>query len=105
MALGVVHWQGSPTFALVNEYDTAPRLYHVDLYRLSGHDAEELGLEEYVRDDSLVVVEWANRAPGLLADLARRAPTWVDIGSSDDNRREILVHPPSRHRPPDFEGT
>jgi tRNA threonylcarbamoyladenosine biosynthesis protein TsaE len=78
-ALGVREWRGSPTFTLVNEYATAPALYHVDLYRLSEAEVEDLGLEEYARSDSVMVVEWADRAPQLLASLAEGEPIWVDI--------------------------
>src|SRR5579871_6204100 len=61
-ALGVTAWAGSPTFTLVNEYETDPRLYHIDLYRLGASEVEELGLEEYLRADTLAIVEWADRA-------------------------------------------
>jgi tRNA threonylcarbamoyladenosine biosynthesis protein TsaE len=50
----------SPTFTLVNEYDTDPKLLHADLYRL-GDDprgVRELGLLEQRDDGSLLVVEW-----------------------------------------------
>jgi tRNA threonylcarbamoyladenosine biosynthesis protein TsaE len=57
----------SPTFTLVNVYGREPSLYHLDLYRLS-HPAElaELGYEELFEPDGLTVVEWAERAEGLL---------------------------------------
>ena len=60
----------SPTFVLVREY-TRPadcvRLYHIDLYRVSG--AEEtlgLGIQEFLGDAHAVgIVEWAERARAL----------------------------------------
>lgn len=62
----------SPTYTLVEPY-TVPggRIYHVDLYRVS--DEEELrflGWNEL--DDGCRLVEWPERAPGLMqqADLA-----------------------------------
>lgn len=62
----------SPTYTLVEPYHL-PRgsIYHVDLYRVS--DEEELrflGWNEL--DDGCRIVEWPDRAPGLLAqaDLA-----------------------------------
>ena len=51
----------SPTFTLVQSYDT-PRgpVHHLDLWRLSGPDAlDELGWDELLRD--IVLVEWPDR--------------------------------------------
>lgn len=50
----------SPTFTLVNEYDTEPKLLHADLYRLSDDErgVRELGLLEQRDDGALLVVEW-----------------------------------------------
>jgi len=50
----------SPTFTLVHEHDTQPRLVHADLYRLSDDEraVRELGLLEQRDDGALLVVEW-----------------------------------------------
>jgi tRNA threonylcarbamoyladenosine biosynthesis protein TsaE len=49
----------SPTFTLVHRYDREGRVYHVDLYRISGlHDLETLGLEDVFSEDAVVIVEW-----------------------------------------------
>ena len=49
----------SPTFTLVNEYETVPKIVHADLYRLGGADAVlELGLDEARADGCAVLVEW-----------------------------------------------
>lgn len=60
----------SPTFALIQPYDTphGPVL-HADLYRLAdATEADELGLLE--DDRAIVLVEWASRAPQV-AEAAR----------------------------------
>lgn len=50
----------SPTFILVNEYDTLPPLIHADLYRLeTEREADSLALEDYLDDGCLLVVEWS----------------------------------------------
>lgn len=57
----------SPTFTLVNEYGADRKLYHLDLYRLSGpYEVEDLGATELFASDSLCAVEWADRAEILL---------------------------------------
>ena len=61
----------SPTFVMVREYarpGDAVRLYHVDLYRISGVDeALGLGLDEFLGDARAVcVIEWAERAQPLM---------------------------------------
>lgn len=50
----------SPTFTLVHEYDTEPKLLHADLYRLSDDERGvfELGLLPQRDDGALLVVEW-----------------------------------------------
>lgn len=52
----------SPTFTLVHRYDRASRVYHVDLYRISGlHDLETLGLEDVFSENAVVIVEWPEK--------------------------------------------
>ncbi len=51
----------SPTFTLVQSYDT-PRgpVHHLDLWRLAGPEGlDELGLDDMLRD--IVLVEWPDR--------------------------------------------
>ena len=51
----------SPTFTLIQEYRGRVTVNHVDLYRLSGAEIDDLGLEELTTDNSIVVIEWADR--------------------------------------------
>lgn len=58
----------SPTFNLVNEYNLKGQKYkkliHMDLYRLETvKDVEEMDLFQYVKDDNLIAIEWAERIP------------------------------------------
>ena len=51
----------SPTFTLVQFYETTPPIAHFDLYRLSRPDeAYEIGLDEAL-DDGCVLIEWPER--------------------------------------------
>ena len=51
----------SPTFTLVQEYRT-PKvvLFHVDLYRLSPREVEDLGLDEMM-GEGILAIEWPDR--------------------------------------------
>ena len=80
----------SPTFTIVHEYKTQPRLIHFDAYRLA--DAEELnaiGFEEYLAQDAVVVLEWAERVPEALP----QARLDIHISGSGDEPREVLLVP------------
>ncbi len=77
----------SPTFTLIQEYRGRVRLEHVDLYRVSsGRELDDLGLEELVAEDAIVVIEWADRLAVPIG--AARTVRIVDRGG---DRREILV--------------
>ena len=78
----------SPTFVLVSEYSARLTLYHVDLYRLKGGmDVLDLGLDEYLEGDGVTVVEWADRAPGLLGEEYMS----IDFERVDDETRRLRV--------------
>jgi tRNA threonylcarbamoyladenosine biosynthesis protein TsaE len=60
----------SPTFTLVHEYaGPKVRLYHLDLYRLeTERELATLGLQEIAEDpDALVLVEWGEKFPSVVA--------------------------------------
>jgi tRNA threonylcarbamoyladenosine biosynthesis protein TsaE len=78
----------SPTFTLVNEYVGGRRLIHLDLYRLG--DPEEfiaLGYEELLEPEGVCVIEWAERAIGLLP--ARRLDIFLAHAGGDNRRLEF----------------
>ncbi|MGH7568245.1 MAG: tRNA (adenosine(37)-N6)-threonylcarbamoyltransferase complex ATPase subunit type 1 TsaE [Gemmatimonadales bacterium] len=54
----------SPSYALVHRYDADGRpVYHVDCYRLNSPDeARDLGFDDMMRDDAIVLIEWPERA-------------------------------------------
>lgn len=58
----------SPTFTIVHEYDAArSKVYHLDLYRLrQTRELETIGWDDVLRDRALVIVEWPDRAAGML---------------------------------------
>ena len=52
----------SPTFTLVNIYKARLDIVHVDLYRLESDEIGELGLEDFMDDSHVMVIEWAEVA-------------------------------------------
>lgn len=52
----------SPTYSIVNEYDTENgKVYHFDLYRMSSiEEVYYIGIEEYLYNGFLNIVEWAD---------------------------------------------
>jgi tRNA threonylcarbamoyladenosine biosynthesis protein TsaE len=57
----------SPTFTLINEYQGRCPIYHFDFYRIgSDEEVYSLGYEEYLNDDSICIIEWAERIEKLL---------------------------------------
>jgi len=68
--LGIEDPVTSPTFTLIHEYEGRLPLYHADLYRLAGAaDALGIGLEEYLWGDGVTLIEWPDRATGLVPDV------------------------------------
>jgi len=81
----------SPTFVLRQRYDGTPPVEHLDLYRLDDPaDAIEAGLADAFDGDTIALVEWPERAPGLLPpETIRIAIT----GDGDGPRTLEIVRP------------
>lgn len=88
-------WTGevpSPSFTLVQIYDTVPPVWHIDLYRLDSVDeADALGLDD-AWDDATVIIEWPERLGGRLPANALRLR--LD-GAGDVTRTLTWTVPPS----------
>ncbi len=92
--LGVKEAITSPTFILINRYRCADgrQLQHADCYRLANAPLEmwDIGLGDLFWSDDVVVVEWADRIPGLLP------PDYLDIaidhGDGDDRQFTLTAH-------------
>jgi len=57
----------SPSFAIFHEYQGRLPLYHMDFYRLTdAAEVADLGLDEYFSLSGLTVLEWCERAEGLV---------------------------------------
>ncbi|SDW51961.1 tRNA (adenosine(37)-N6)-threonylcarbamoyltransferase complex ATPase subunit type 1 TsaE [Flavobacterium degerlachei] len=69
--LGVTEATSSPTFSLVNEYETTDNqvVYHFDFYRLK-HETEalDMGVDEYLYSGNWCFIEWAEQIPNLIPE-------------------------------------
>ena len=69
--LGVEENVNSPTFSIINEYQTkgGKIIYHFDCYRINKiEEAVEIGLEEYIYSGNLCFLEWSENIASLLPD-------------------------------------
>lgn len=68
-ALGSHETVASPTFSIVNEYQTdqGETVYHFDFYRIKNEmEAYDIGTDEYFDSGHLCLVEWPEKIPSLL---------------------------------------
>ncbi len=78
----------SPTFPLIHEYGTPPRVYHVDLYRLETEaEVASIGMDELFDRDALVIVEWGERFRNLMPN----PRVEIEIEVTGDNERQVRV--------------
>lgn len=70
-SLGVTDATSSPTFSLVNEYQTKENqlVYHFDFYRLN-HETEalDMGVDDYLYSGNWCFIEWAEKIPNLIPE-------------------------------------
>ena len=76
----------SPTFTLLRQYSG---LNHFDVYRIEDEsELIEIGFLEYLNDENITIIEWAN----LIYDLMPDDTIYVNIRKTDEiNKREIIV--------------
>lgn len=88
--LGISGAVTSPTFTILNLYDTGRvPLYHFDWYRLgSSEELYELGMDEYLTGDGIAVVEWPEQA----SDVTPTSYLLVTITPTSQSSREIAIN-------------
>jgi tRNA threonylcarbamoyladenosine biosynthesis protein TsaE len=88
-SLGIAEEITSPTYTIVSEYEardpgdrsTVIPFFHIDAYRLKGEDDfSSLGGEEYLGEEGISVVEWAERIAGSLPQDALAAEIEITGG-------------------------
>lgn len=70
-AMGIKDVEGSPTYSLVNIYESEMygSIHHFDLYRIEDEDeALDIGIEEMIYSDNFCFIEWPEKIASLLPD-------------------------------------
>lgn len=78
----------SPTFAIINEYNSEKQgiIYHFDFYRIKSVDELlDIGFHEYCSDDAWCFVEWPEKGEELLTD--DFLPVMIE---EDDKQNRVL---------------
>lgn len=89
-AMGIEHPEGSPTYSLVNVYDSPlyGTVYHFDLFRLeSEEEAFDIGIEEMLYGDGMCFIEWPEKIESLLPENT----IWSYIRKNEDNSRTLTT--------------
>ncbi len=79
----------SPTFVIVNVYETTPPIFHFDLYRISDEsELSAIGAEEYLFSNSgISLIEWPSRASNYFAENVIK----IYIEKLSDTKRKIII--------------
>lgn len=88
-SLGSTDDLSSPTFSIVNEYQSnVGVIYHFDFYRLKSiEEAFDFGLEEYLYSGNYCFLEWSEKVEALLPD----SPLKISIEIIDEQTRLLNI--------------
>ena len=91
VALGIKEEVTSPTFVLMKVYDIKHKnirqFIHADCYRLDGaEDLKDIGLSDFLAEDSVVVIEWADKINNLPSNVIN-----VKFDYINDTKRRIVI--------------
>ena len=86
-ALGFAGTVSSPTFTIGHRYEAPTPVAHLDLYRLTGLDAEEWGDLEPYFDGTVTFVEWPEHG----GDWLPAARATVTLDHVDESHRRVRI--------------
>lgn len=78
----------SPTFTLINEYYAKSKVIHVDFFREENIIRwNELGFQDMINSDSIILIEWADLIPDLLPNIDYK----LYFEHNGENKRKIRL--------------
>ncbi|QYA26310.1 tRNA (adenosine(37)-N6)-threonylcarbamoyltransferase complex ATPase subunit type 1 TsaE [Gramella sp. MT6] len=85
-ALGVQDTASSPTFSLVNHYESEEgSVFHFDFYRIEDEtEALDMGIEDYLESESWNLIEWPEKIENLLGENTQKLLLQVE---SEETRK------------------
>ncbi len=85
-ALGVHDTASSPTFSLVNHYESEEgSVFHFDFYRIEDEtEALDMGIEDYLESESWNLIEWPEKIENLLGENTQKLLLQVE---SEETRK------------------
>ena len=90
LELGVTNSTSSPTFSLVNEYQTSNNqmIYHFDVYRIKNEiEAMDMGIDEYLYSGNWCFIEWAEKIPNLIPEHHSK----IHLSLTSDGKRHLTL--------------
>ena len=87
--LGITEPVNSPTFTIVQQYDSGRLpLYHFDVYRIGDvSEMDEIGYEDCFYGEGVCLIEWSQLIPEILPDEVIRIRIEKDLEQGFDFRR------------------
>ena len=87
--LGITEPVNSPTFTIVQVYDTGRMpFYHFDVYRIGDiEELDEIGYEDYFYGEGLTMIEWANLIEEILPEKRKDIVIEKDLEKGFDYRK------------------
>ena len=91
--LGITEPVNSPTFTIVQVYDTGRMpFYHFDVYRIGDiEEMDEIGYEDYFYGEGLTMIEWANLIKEILPKKRKDIVIEKDLEKGFDYRKIIVT--------------
>ncbi len=90
-AMGVEGSIGSPTFSIINQYQTrnGKTIYHIDMYRLKDEEeAVQAGVEDCLYSGNYCFVEWPDKALGIFPEKSLH----IHIAAVDNETRKLTIN-------------